>query len=392
MKFTAPILSLFCLVACAFTVPARAAAPAGGVAVPPNVAPVLEKFCFKCHKGDDAEADVRLNTLVSLEKGTVLNVLNKAESQLFFGMMPPECCLPFTGTGLADGAVEFSIVDCHVHLWDTGRPEGVAWIAKDDKVLNRSFLPEHHAPIAKANGVRSVVIVQAGQSLPDNQWNLDVTAHNEQLYRGIVGNLSKVIGTDEFQPLFEKLCRDARYVGYRLSGRYQDTLTDTFFRDLKRTADKGKTVDVLAGAYTLDDVSEIAQRVPKLKIILDHFGNVPLNGQPLDPAWVGKMRVVAKFPNVFCKVSALYGRVKQQPAPRDIAFYKPVLDLVFECFGEDRLVFGSDWPVSETSGDYASVLMLTKAYFDGKGRGASEKLFHANALRFYGIPDVKVGD
>ena len=89
MKFPAAILSLSCLVACAFTVPARAASPAGGMAVPPDVAPLLEKFCYKCHKGDDAEADVRLNTLSSLEKGPFLNVLNKAESQLFFSMMPP---------------------------------------------------------------------------------------------------------------------------------------------------------------------------------------------------------------------------------------------------------------------------------------------------------------
>ena len=295
------------------------------------------------------------------------------------------CCLLLAGNSRAQNAAEAPVVDCHVHLWDTGRPEGIEWIPKDNKVLNRSILPEHHAPLAQANGVRAVVIVQAGQSLPDNQWNLDITAHNKPLYRGIVGNLSKVIGTDEFQPLFEKLCRDERYVGYRLSGRYQDKMTDAFFRDLQLTAEKGKTLDVLAGAYTLDDVSEIAQRVPKLKIILDHFGNVQLNRESLDPAWVGKMRAAAKFPNVFCKVSALYGRVKQQPAPRDIAFYKPVLDLVFECFGEDRIIFGSDWPVSESSGDYASVLTLTRAYFDAKGRDVSEKLFHTNAVRFYGI-------
>ena len=283
------------------------------------------------------------------------------------------------------------IIDCHVHLWDIARPAGLGWIKNDDKTLNRSFLPKDHEAVAKANGVTGIIVVQAGQSLSDNQWNLDITAHNKQLYRGIVGNLSKVIGTDDFQSLFDKLCQDERYVGYRLSGRYQDTLTDALFRDLQLTAEKGKTLDVLAGAYTLDDVAKIARRLPKLKIILDHCGNVQLDGQPLDPEWVEKMRAVAKFPNVFCKVSALYGRVKEQPAPREIAFYKPVLDLVFDCFGEERIVFGSDWPVSEKSGDYASVLALTKAYFDGKGRQVSEKLFRTNAARFYGIADVQAG-
>ncbi len=281
-----------------------------------------------------------------------------------------------------------AIIDCHVHLWDITRPEGLGWIKKDDKVLFRSFLPAVHEPIAAANGVSGIVVVQAGQSLPDNQWNLDITAHNKSLYRGIVGNLSEVIGTPKFKPLFETLCKDSRYVGYRLSGRYQEQMTDAFFQDLQHTAGRGKTVDFLAGGYSFEDIAAIARRVPDLRIILDHFGGVKLDGSPLDPKWVAELRAVAQHKNVFCKVSALYGRVAKQPAPQDIAFYTPVIDLVFDCFGEDRLVFGSDWPVTETTGDYASVLKLTRAYFDRKGRGVSEKLFHKNAAAFYRVSDV----
>jgi len=66
-----------------------------------------------------------------------------------------------------------------------------------------------------------------------------------------------------------------------------------------------------------------------------------------------------------------------------------VLDLAWESFGEDRLVYGSDWPVTKTTGDYASVLKLTRAYFDKKGPEASAKLFHRNAKKFYAIPPVQ---
>ncbi len=315
---------------------------------------------------------------LALEKITVLGLL----------MAAGVTSLAIASDG--DKETPIPIVDCHVHLWDIARPEGITWIAKDNKTLFRSFLPEHHTPIARANNVQGVVIVQAGQSLPDNQWNLDITAHNKQLYRGIVGNLSPVIGTDKFQPLFDQLCTDKRYVGYRLSGRYQKTLTDEFFRDLTLTAERGKTVDFLVGEYKLEEVAEIARRVPKLKIILDHFGNIKLTGEPLDAAWVKQMRDVAQCENVTCKVSALYGRATQQPAPRDIEYYQPVLDLTWECFGEDRLIYGSDWPVTETTGDYASVVKLTKAYFDSKGREASQKLFYTNALKFYGLGELTV--
>lgn len=280
------------------------------------------------------------------------------------------------------------IVDCHVHLWDISRLEGLGWIKKDDKVLYRSFLPKDHEPIAGANSVKGVIVVQAGQSLPDNQWNLDITAHNKSLYRGVIGNLSKVIGTPGFKPLFEKLCEDPRYVGYRLSGRYQEKLTDAFYRDLQLTADNGRAVEFLPGEYSLEAIVEIARRVPGLRIILDHFGGVKLDGSPLDPKWVGELRTVAQEKNVFCKVSALYGRVEKQPAPQEIAFYAPVLDLVFDCFGEDRLVFGSDWPVTEATGDYASVIKLMKSYFDHKGRSVSEKIFHLNAAAFYRVSDL----
>lgn len=282
---------------------------------------------------------------------------------------------------------DIAVVDTHVHLWSLERPEGIYWIAKDDQVLRRDFLPRQHEPIAAANGVRAVVLVQAGQELADNQWCLDISRDNPRLYQGVVGNLSKVIGTDEFQPLFARLCRDPRYRGYRLSGRYQDQLTDAFFRDLAATAAAGRTIDILVDKYTLDDAAEIARRVPNLKIMLDHLGNVRLDGSPLKPEWIAAFRRVGKHPNVYCKVSALYGRVAKQSAPQDLAFYRPVLDLACECFGEDRLVFGSDWPVTNMTGDYASVLKLTREHFDAQGARVAAKVFAQNAVGFYGLSD-----
>jgi predicted TIM-barrel fold metal-dependent hydrolase len=278
-----------------------------------------------------------------------------------------------------------SIVDCHVHLWSLERPEAIYWIAEDDSTLRRDFLPRHFSPIAAASNVEGVVIVQAGQHLPDNQWCLDITRGNPTLYRSVVGNLSKVIGTAEFKPLLDKLCEDRRYVGFRLSGRYHSELTDAFFRDLQYTADKGRVVDILVGDYTLADVDQIAARVPRLKIMLDHLGNVVVDDQPLRPEWIKAMQATAKHPNVFCKVSALYGRSAKQPAPRAIEFYEPALDVVFDCFGDDRVVFGSDWPVSRTTGDYASVVQLTRRYADRRGAAVSAKLFRKNANIFYQI-------
>lgn len=281
------------------------------------------------------------------------------------------------------------IIDCHVHLYSLARPEGITWIKKDNKHLFKDHLPEDFRAVAEANGVTGVVLVQAGQSIPDNQWNLDITAEDKQLYRGVVGNLSQIIGTDKFAPLFETLCKDPRYLGYRLSGRPANGFDDAFYRDLEATVKAGKSVDFLLGGYTLEEVATVAARVPDLRIIIDHFGGVQLDGKPLAPEWIEDFKAVAKHPNVYCKVSALFGRVAEQPAPTDLAFYKPVMDLAFDSFGEDRLVYGSDWPVTKTTAEYAAVLKLTRAYFTPKGEELCEKLFHRNAEKFYRIPPIE---
>lgn len=281
------------------------------------------------------------------------------------------------------------VIDCHVHHYSLSRPDGIPWIEKTNEHLYRDHLPYDFAAEAMANGVGGVVVVQAGQSIPDNQWNLDITADHKRLYRGVIGNLSRVIGTPEFAPLFTKLCEDPRYLGYRLSGRPRKEMDDDFLRDLALTAKIGKSVDFLAGEYSLKNIAAIAQKLPELRIILNHFGNIRLDGKPLDPEWVADFRKLAENPNVACKVSALYGRVLVQPAPKDIAFYEPILDLAFDTFGEDRLIFGSDWPVTKNTGDYASVMKLTRAYFEPKGVQACEKLFRRNAEKFYAIPPVE---
>lgn len=275
------------------------------------------------------------------------------------------------------------VIDCHVHLWDTKRPE-MTWPPKGHRLF-RSFLPKKHEPICKANAVTGVVVVLSGQALVDNQWNLDVTAHNKELYRGVVGNMSLAIGTDKFEPLFRTLCKDRRYVGYRLSGREQKGITDELIRDLKLTAKMGRTVDFLIGQYSLQDVEQIAKRVPELKIIIDHFGGVRLNGGPHDEQWVRDFEAIAKRPNVYCKFSALYGRFRKQPAPMDLTTYKPTMDLAMKWFGEDRLVYGSDWPVTTQTGDYESVIKLTRSYFADKDIKVARKVLHNNAVKFYGL-------
>ena len=97
------------------------------------------------------------------------------------------------------------------------------------------------------------------------------------------------------------------------------------------------------------------------------------------------MHRMAQHEQVFCKVSGLMDlRSQIQPAPLDLAFYTPVLDALWDMFGAERLVYGSDWPVSKRSGrSYAQVQRLVMDYFSGKGQQALDKYFWENSKKAY---------
>ena len=91
----------------------------------------------------------------------------------------------------------------------------------------------------------------------------------------------------------------------------------------------------------------------------------------------------AAHPRVYCKVSSLSSFVKMPKAPDQVSFYAPTLDVLWGAFGEDRLFFGSDWPVSARNSDYATMMRVVREYFGAKGRVASEKFFWRNSQAAY---------
>lgn len=95
------------------------------------------------------------------------------------------------------------------------------------------------------------------------------------------------------------------------------------------------------------------------------------------------MEAAAKHPNVFCKVSALVEQTGKTPAPRDVDFYRPVLDTLWSLFGEDRLIFGSNWPVSNRGAPYETVVGIVRDYFTEKGARAAAKFFLTNSQTAY---------
>lgn len=282
------------------------------------------------------------------------------------------------------------IVDTHIHFYDPARPGGVAWPPKTDSVLYKSHRPKNFNEVANNHNIAATVVVEASDHHTDNKWLLKVTEPDKAHYTGIVGNLA--VGSPQFDAQLNELCEDPRFVGIRIRPRKDyPYFTPKFMNDLKTLAAKGKTLDILMVGIDLLGVEKIAKAVPNLKILINHVSGLPLGEvNAVNPTWKGQIASVAKYPNVYCKISGLYERVNYPWAPTDLDFYKACLDTVLSNFGEDRVIYGSNWPVLNRYGSYTQYKALLVDFCEENGGyHFAEKFMQQNAVKFYGLPAIK---
>lgn len=283
-----------------------------------------------------------------------------------------------------DDAAPASIIDTHVHFYDPTRPQGVPWPDKNDKLLYRRFLPEHFKALTRPQKVTGVVVVEASPWLEDNQWVLDL-ARDEPFVVGLVGHLTP--GMDDYRKHLERFAKNALFRGIRIVNDLLEKGLDqpAFANDLKRLLTHDQALDVNGGPGLLPNVARLAKLLPELRIVIDHAANVANDGKTVNAEWLAGVQAVAKHRHVYCKVSALVEHTgkKDGAAPAALAFYKPLLDALWDAFGADRLLYGSNWPVSERYATYDTVHGLVAEYFRGKGQSALKKFFGENAQAAY---------
>jgi predicted TIM-barrel fold metal-dependent hydrolase len=278
-----------------------------------------------------------------------------------------------------------SVIDTHTHFYDPSRAQGVPWPAKNDPFLHRTVLPAEYRRLATPLAIDGTVVVEASPWVEDNAFILDLAKH-EPFIVGLCGNLPA--GTPEFREHLTRFAKNRRFRGIRLrDDAWRKHLDEpAFIADMNRLADADLQADVNVGVGGLEDATKLADAVPKLRIVLDHCANTPIDGKAISPAWLGGMTVLARRPNVWAKVSGLVeGTGKHNgDAPTDVAFYRPVLDWLWQLFGEDRLIWGSNWPVSARFASLATVYQVPRAYVaDRGGPAAVRKVFGGNALAVY---------
>jgi predicted TIM-barrel fold metal-dependent hydrolase len=274
------------------------------------------------------------------------------------------------GAALLAAAPGDRIIDTHIHLYDPTRPQGVPWPSKTDTLLYKPCLPGEYAAMVRPLGVTGTVVVEASAWVEDNQWILDLAKDNPIIV-GHVGHLEP--GTAEFRQHIARFSKNPLFRGIRLNsnGINAGVARDAFLEDLQRLADAGLMMDAIGNANMIPSLLKLTEKIPKLRVAIDHMPSEP-------PGWLDRraeLRHLAENPQVYSKVSGVVGTKPE------------LLDEVWQMFGPDRVMYGSNWPVSNRLAPYEDVLKLMKDYLSAKDAATREKYFWRNSRACYGWTD-----
>jgi L-fuconolactonase len=274
-------------------------------------------------------------------------------------------------------------IDAHQHFWLYNASDH-GWIDESMASLRRNFLPADLKPELERTGFTGTVLVQVRQTLEETRWLLDLAAEHP-IITGVVGWVD--LRSEELREQLEMFAANPKFVGVRhiVQSETDDEflLRPEFLRGVSLLSAFGLAFDLLIYHRHLPVAIEFARRVAQLRIILDHLAKPTIRDHLLHP-WTENLRKLADCPNVCCKLSGYLTEADWHHwKPEDIA---PYLDVAFECFGADRLMIGSDWPVSTLAASYAQSLDVVQTYLEMFPAEVREKVLGGNAVRFYGLP------
>lgn len=275
------------------------------------------------------------------------------------------------------------IIDTHIHLFDPTRPQGVPWGGPAGKPPIPTY-PDRYRKLAVPLGAVGAIKVEASPWIEDNLWALEV-AQRDTIVVGMIGNLEP--DKPEFKEYFDRYRKNPLFRGIRygnLWGRDIQKQADNpaFIDGLKLLADADLVLDTAnPRMQLLDAMLKISDKVPTLRIVLDHLPSL----EPTDaerPAYLSALKDFAKRPQISVKLSAIIHRVDGKVST-DLAGYRATLDLLVATFGEDRILFGSDWPNSDGVAPIGDVFRVAKEYFATQPRQVAEKYFWKNSVSVY---------
>ena len=266
------------------------------------------------------------------------------------------------------------MIDSHAHLWRLGE-NGCTWPTADLRAIYRDFGVDDLRAVTASAGVDGVLLVQSQDDERDTPWLLSIA--DDPLIVGVVGWVD-FEGQDAAASIME-LAKQPALRGLRPmvqdkdSDWYDSPALDTAFA---ATAEAGLVLDALVRPRHLPSLQRLAVRHPGLNIVIDHGAKPDFADLP---SWSECMTRLSRLPNVNCKLSGLLTELPDGAPAEAIA---PAFDILWDGFGAERLIWGSDWPVLTLAGSYEGWLEQALRLVRESDH---QRVFDTNARRVYGL-------
>ena len=273
-------------------------------------------------------------------------------------------------------------IDSHQHFWRYDQEE-YAWISDEMLALQRDFLPRDLEPALASIGFHGAVAVQARQSLEETNWLLEL-AREHNFIQAVVGWVD--LCSPDLPSQLERLAQHPKLAGVRHV--VQDEADDEFMlrpdfkHGISRLREFNLTYDLLLYPKHLPVAVKLVEAFPDQPFVVDHLAKPGIADRLLSP-WSEQIRTLGSLPNAYCKLSGMVTEAKwRQWQPGD---FRPYLDIIFEAFGFDRLMIGSDWPVCLLSAEYDEVMHIVVDYLGNFPAEVQAAVLGENCTRFYSI-------
>ena len=270
-------------------------------------------------------------------------------------------------------------IDAHQHFWQYD-PKEYAWIGPGMEEIKQSFGPKDLWQVQDPVGFEGSIAVQARQSLQETHDLLSLADQDDRI-KGVVGWVD--LQADDLDAQLEQLTKHPKFVGVRHVLQDEDPafmLQPSFRRGIGKLHHFGLTYDLLLFPPHLPNAIRLVEEFPEQAFVLDHIAKPLIKDGILEP-WKTDMQTLAQHPNVLCKLSGMVTEAAWK-AWKTTDFH-PYLEVVWEAFGEDRLMIGSDWPVCLLSSSYADTMNIVLSYLYTFSPEVQRKVLGENCINFY---------
>ena len=280
--------------------------------------------------------------------------------------------------------INFPLIDTHLHLWDPSNLR-YQWLDSNE-LLNKPYLPENYRKACGPVQVEQMVFLQAecdfSQFMDEANWVTE-QAHVDPRITGIVPWAPLEKG-DAARPDLEKLAANRLIKGIRRIIQFEPDpefcLHPDFVKGVQALPDYGLHFEICISHGQMANTIKLVQQCPNVKFILDHIGKPDIKNHLYEP-WKQELKVLAGFPNVWCKMSGLVTEADHQHWTKEDL--RPYIDHVLETFGFGRVMYGGDWPVAYQATEYPRWVETLAWAISGCSDVEQHQLFHANAKAFY---------